>query len=241
MLDVAATSLVAIALAVLVGSLVQGVVGLGLGLVAAPVMTLVEPGLMPGTMLMLVSTYPLITLARERDDIDWRSIGWTFPTRLVGTAVGVGLVAVADDRQLGVAVGVMVLLAVLLSARTVRVPVNRGSLSAAGFVSGITGTTSSIGGPPFALLISHRPPRQLRTTLAVYFCLGSGMSLVGLSVTGQLGWQQVQVAALMVPVLLLGTALTGVLRRGLRPGVVRPLVLVVCGASALVLLVRSLA
>lgn len=67
------------------------------------------------------------------------------------------------------------------------------------------------------------------------------MSLVGLLTTGQLGWQQVQVAALMVPVLLAGTALTGVLRRGLSPGVVRPLVLAVCGASALVLLVRSLA
>lgn len=159
MLDVATGPLLAIALAVLVGSLVQGVVGIGLGLVAAPVMTLVAPQLMPGTMLLLVSTYPLITLAREREDIDWRSIGWTFPTRVVGTAVGVALVAVADDRQLGIAVGLMVLLAVLLSARTVAVPVNRGTLSLAGLVSGVTGTTSSIGGPPFALLLSHRPPR----------------------------------------------------------------------------------
>ena len=133
----------------------------------------------------------------------------------------------------------MVLAAVLLTWRTVVVPVNPGSLSAAGFVSGITGTASSIGGPPLALLLQHRAPRQIRTTLAVYFLLGSLLSLAGLGLAGELQRDELVFAASAVPALVVGFALSGPLRRRLPADVVRALVLLVSGASALALLVRS--
>jgi uncharacterized membrane protein YfcA len=231
---------VAVVTALVVGAFVQSTVGIGLGLVAAPVVTLAAPSLMPGGMLMVVVLLPLVTLARERDDIDWSGLGWAFPARVVGTAVGVWVVASVDDRQLGVAVGAMVLAAVLLTWRTVVVPVNRGTLSAAGFVSGVTGTASSIGGPPLALLLQHRAPRQIRTTLAVYFLAGSLLSLAGLLVAGELTREELAFAATAVPALVVGFALSGPLRRRLPEHVVRPLVLLVSGASAVVLLVRSL-
>lgn len=206
---------------------------------AAPVVTLVAPQLMPGGMLMVVVLLPLVTLARERADIDWRGLGWAFPARVLGTAVGVWVVASVDDRQLGLAVGAMVLAAVLLTWRTVVVPVNPGSSSAAGFVSGVTGTASSIGGPPLALLLQHRAPRQIRTTLAVYFLLGSLLSLAGLGLAGELQRDELVFAASAVPALVVGFALSGPLRRRLPADVVRALVLLVSGASALALLVRS--
>lgn len=232
--------LVAIGVAVYVGATVQTTVGIGLGLIAAPVVTLLAPQLMPGSMLMLVSVLPLITLAREREDIDWRGIGWTTPPRIVGTALGVWVVSWAGERYLGLLVGLMVLLAVALTATAVRVPVNRVSYTGAGLVSGVIGTASSIGGPPMALLVQHEEPRRIRTTLAVYFCLGSGMSLVGLSLAGQVTLLQVQVAALLVPVLVVGAEVSRLLRRHLRPALVRPAVLLVCAASSLALVVRSL-
>ena len=36
----------------------------------------------------------------------------------------------------------------------------------------ITGTATSIGGPPMAILYQHQPPKTIRTTLAVYFLAG---------------------------------------------------------------------
>jgi uncharacterized membrane protein YfcA len=233
-------ALVVLVAAIVLGAFVQSSVGIGLGLIAAPVVTLVAPNLMPGGMLMVVLLLPLVTLARERADIDWFALGWSLPARVVGTAVGVWVVASFDDRQLGVAVGAMVLAAVLLTWRTVVVPVNRGTLGTAGFISGITSTASSIGGPPLALLIQHRPPRQIRTTLAVYFLLGSVLSLVGLGAAGELTGEQLVFAAAAVPALALGFGLSGPLRRRLPASVVRALVLLVSGASAVVLLVRSL-
>jgi uncharacterized membrane protein YfcA len=92
--------------ALMLGALVQSVVGLGLGLVAAPVITLVEPSVMPELMLWLALALPLVTLLGERDDIDWGGLGWSFPTRVVGTGVGVAVVASMSDRVIGVFVGV---------------------------------------------------------------------------------------------------------------------------------------
>jgi uncharacterized protein len=227
-------------LAVLLGSTVQAVVGLGVGLVAAPVTTLLAPQLMPGVLLTLAFVVPIITLAEERRDIDWYGLNWSLPWRVLGTAAGVWVVATFTADQLGVFIGTIVLLAVLLTWHAVEVPINRGTLSTAGFVSGVTGTATSIGGPPFALLYQHRPPRQIRTTMAVYFLIGAAISLIGLAISGALTRHQVAVGALLLPAVVLGVVVGARLRRLLPAHRVRGAVLLVSGASALVLVVRSL-
>ncbi len=238
--DLSPAVLVVVALALLAGAVVQSVVGLGLGLVAAPVTTLVAPELMPGLLIALAIVLPVMTLAVEREEIDWPGLGWSLPTRLVGTTAGVWVVASFSDRSLGITVGAMVLVAVVLTWRAVRVPVTRGTLMAAGLVSGVTGTATSIGGPPMALLYQHRSGRQIRTTLAVYFLVGAALSLIGLAASGELTRQEVTLAALLAPVVLAGSLAGVPLRARLRPDAVRAAVLAVCAVSALALMVRSL-
>ncbi|MCH1866671.1 sulfite exporter TauE/SafE family protein [Nocardioides sp. CFH 31398] len=226
--------------AVAAGTLVQGLVGLGLGLLAAPVTVLVAPQLMPDMLLWLVLTLPLLTLLRDHDGVDWRGLAWVVPGRLPGIALGVAAVAAFSDDALGVAVGLMVLLATLLTWRSVRIPMTRPSLLGAGVVSGFTGTTTSVGGPPVALLYQHRPPAQIRSTLAVYFVLGGVLSLAGLGLGGQLSPASAVVALSLLPALAVGTVSGGVLRERLAPERVRPLVLLACAASATTVLVVSL-
>jgi uncharacterized membrane protein YfcA len=234
------TTYAVIAAAVLVGSVVQSAVGLGVGLVAAPVTALLEPALMPGALLMVAVLLPCLTLAIDHHDIDWRGLGWSLPARFPGTLVGVWVVGALSARELGIAIGIVVLGAVALTWRAVTVPLNRLSLSVAGFASGITGTATSIGGPPIAIVYQHRPAREIRTTMAVYFLIGAGLSLGALWVTGDLERDQAVAAAELLPWLALGTGLGALARRSLPAHVVRPAVLVVSSASALVLLVRSL-
>jgi uncharacterized protein len=223
-----------------VAAAVQGLVGLGLGLVSAPVVALVAPGLMPQFLLWLAMLMPLVMLVREHHDIDWRGLAWSLPWRVPGTAVGVGLVATVSTEILGLMVGSMVLVSVLLTVRAVEVPVNRGTLSVAGFASGITGTTTSIGGPPLALLYQHRTPRQLRSTLAVYFVAGAGLSLLGLALAGALQPSTFLLAVAMVPALVVGFGLSRILVRWVPSRHIRSGVLIVCALSAVAVLVRSL-
>lgn len=236
--DVAAVLVIAVA--VLVGSVVQGLVGLGVGLVSAPVVTLLAPDLMPGTLLWMGLLTPALTLVLDRGEIDWNGMAWGIPARVPGTVLGVLLVGWFSHRELGVAVGVMVLISVVVTWRAVRLPINRATLVAAGFLSGVGATTTSIGGPPIAVLYQHQPARRIRNTLAVYFALGAMFSLAALAITGDLTWHQTAIAALLAPGVPLGLWWARVLRRRLDLGSIRTGVLLVCAASALLLLVRSL-
>ena len=227
-------------LSLVAGAVVQGLVGLGVGLVAAPVVTLLAPELMPVTLLLMAMFMPVVTLWHEHHDIDWFGLLWSLPARVPGTAVGVWLVAAFSDRLLGVMVGVMVLVGVLATWRMIELPVHRGTLVAAGLISGVTGTATSIGGPPIAVLYQHRPARQIRSTLAVYFLVGAVLSVAGLAVAGEVERTDVLFGLLMLPTLVVGGWLARVLRRRTDPESIRTGVLLVCAASAVGLLVRSL-
>ncbi|MEU7892468.1 sulfite exporter TauE/SafE family protein [Nonomuraea sp. NPDC049152] len=147
-------------MAVFVGAIVQGAVGFGLGLVAAPVVTMLDPGLMPGSIQVVNATLPLFTLAVEWRRIDWRGLGFAVLGRLPGSAIGALIVVYVSTRTLGVFVGVMVLIAVALTARAVAVRRNGWTVTAAGFTSGITGTATGIGGPPVALVYQNARARR---------------------------------------------------------------------------------
>lgn len=229
-----------LAAAVSLGALVQGSVGLGLGLVAAPIVTLVDASLMPGVMLCLAAVLPLLTLAHEWRATDWRGIGWSLSGRLPGTLLGVLVVSAVSTRLLGLLVGCMVLVAVALTVRVVRLPMRPAVLLGAGAVSGVTGTATSIGGPPVALVYQHVSGPRLRATMAAYFMLGSLVSLAALAAAGELRAEQATTALALSPFLLVGFGLAQVVRRYVDAGRTRSAVLGVCAASATVLLVRSI-
>ncbi|MET7461827.1 sulfite exporter TauE/SafE family protein [Nonomuraea sp. NPDC005501] len=228
-------------MAVFVGAVVQGGVGFGLGLVAAPVLTMLDPGVMPGAMQVANMTLPLLTLAAEWRRVDWRGLGFAVLGRLPGSVVGAVIVVQVSVHTLGVFVGVMVLVAVGLTASALAVPRNGATIAGAGFLSGVTGTATGIGGPPIALVYQHAKGPQIRATLAMFFFLSAGQSLVLLAVVDRLPSRAlVTGAALLVP-MALGFAVSGPLRRYLDGGKVRTAVLAVAATSAAALIAQSLA
>jgi len=86
-----------------------------MGLVAAPTVALLAPSMMPALPLWFGLFISALSLVGEHRHVDWHAIRWTLPARAVGTVPGVMLVAAFTAQQLGVAVAVMVLVAVALS------------------------------------------------------------------------------------------------------------------------------
>ena len=126
-------------MAVVAGAVVQGVVGFGIALVAAPVLLLVDPRMVPAGMLVVSCVAPWTTLAQEWRQIDWRGLRWSLVGRLAGTGGGVWLVSVLSSDGIGLAVAVMVLVAVAVSVSGVHVGINRGRLLVAGALGGVGG------------------------------------------------------------------------------------------------------
>jgi uncharacterized protein len=223
-------------LAVALGALVQGAVGFGLALVAAPLLAIIDPRLVPVPMLLLATAHAMLMLRREYRDTDWTGVGWALLGRLPGIALGVLAVALLPPRWFGLAVAVTVLTCVALSVVRWRPRPTVPALLLAGVVSGAGGTASAIGGPPVALLYQDAHGARVRATLGAYFAAGSLLSLAGLVVGGQFSGDALRAAALMVPFMLVGFALSTPARRLLDHGWTRPAVLVLAAGGALALL-----
>ncbi|WP_197319011.1 sulfite exporter TauE/SafE family protein [Saccharomonospora sp. NB11] len=225
--------------AVFAGALVQGSVGYGMNLLAAPLLALVDPRLVPVPLLIVALAHAALALAREYRDVDWRGVGFVAVGRLPGTALGVLAVASLTERAFSAVVGVAVLVCVLLSvaAWTPR-PTSR-ALVVAGVASGTFGTASSIGGPPLALLYQHESGPRIRATLAACFAVGSSVSLAALAVAGQIQLDHLTTVLWLSPFLVAGFLVSGPVRRHLHGTRMRVAVLAVAAVSALALLVRS--
>ena len=105
-----------VAFVVAVGSLVQASVGIGLGLLAAPVLALVAPQFVPGPLLASVFCLTLFVLLRERRAVRLRGLGWALTGRVPGTICGALLVSRLAKAHLDLALGGLLLSCVLASA-----------------------------------------------------------------------------------------------------------------------------
>ncbi len=227
-------------LAVYVGSAIQGSIGIGLGLVAAPVLALADPAFIPGTIIIAVIPLTLIVAWGDRAFVAGRDVVVALLGRLPGVVAGAAVAAAVSDRVLAVLVGLSVLVAVAVSLTDWRVPLTDPALVGAGAASGFTGTTTGVGGPPMALTYQHHDPAVMRATISAFFFVGAIFSAVALWAAGEIGTRQLELSGLLLPAVLLGTVTARVLRHRLRPEIVRPAVLVVCAGSAVLLLVDSL-
>ena len=89
------------AVAVMLASCLQASIGFGMGMLAAPIVALVDPGLIPGTLIMVATLVTLMVVVREREDIDLHGTGWALVGRVPGTIAGALLLAVLPERGAG--------------------------------------------------------------------------------------------------------------------------------------------
>ncbi|MEV7006267.1 sulfite exporter TauE/SafE family protein [Streptosporangium sp. NPDC051022] len=232
-------TLIMVGTAVLLGAIVQGSVGFGLGLMAVPMVTMLNPGAMPGAVQVVNATLPLFTLAAEWRLIDWRGVGFAVLGRLPGSFLGGLVVLYVSKRSLGLLVGVMVLAAVGLTVWAVSVPRNGRTITGAGFVSGITGTATGVGGPPMALVYQNAKGPQIRATLAMFFLLSAVQSMIILAALDRFPAHALTFGALLIPFVVAGFLISRPLRRFLDAGRIRTAILVVAAISALTLIAQS--
>ncbi|MGB0619208.1 MAG: sulfite exporter TauE/SafE family protein [Myxococcota bacterium] len=236
-----ATALVVITLSAFLGAVVQGAIGFGLNLIVAPTIAAFVPEALPAAAIILALPMTLGSAAREFSHIDRSAILWTTIGRLPGIAVGLWIVMRLDAEALATATGGMVLFAVLMSLSSPRIPITPVTQAAAGWLGGVMGTSSSIGGPPLALLYQHSPGPVVRSTLGAAFLVGTGFSFGALLVAGEVQALHWKMGGAMVPAVLAGLFLSRALHGFLDRGWLRPCVLALCGIAGLAVALEGLA
>lgn len=109
----------------------------------------------------------------------------------------------------------------------------------AGVASGILGTSTSIGGPPMALIMKRFDPDRTRGTLAGTFVLGTLVSLIILASSGQISSTQMGAAAAYLPLVIVGLIAANHLNQFIDRNLLNRIVLIVAISAALMLIVES--
>lgn len=238
----ALSTAVAVAIvAVFTGSLVQGVTGFGMGLVAVPLLAFVMPEHLPQVLIVLMIPATLWHLVRERASLRIRSVAWIAGGRVLGTVPGVLLVQGLSETSLQVAFAIITIIAVATMAMSeLRVPINASTQVTTGVVSGVMATSASIGGPPLVLLYAHRSGPELRAVIAGVVFLGNFVSLAGLAIVGRVDRLDLLLAlGLLVP-MYAGLYASRRLAHRVDEGPFRAVVLAVVLATSVALLAKSL-
>ncbi len=221
------------------GSILQGSVGFGLGLVCVPLLVLLDPVFIPGPLLLAALLLNILISNREIRSVDKAGFLWAIPGRIVGAALGAGLLILIPRENLSLLFGAMVLLAVLISLAGVHLSPSPMNLLGSGTISGLMGTTSSIGGPPLALVYQKQEGPRIRGTLAVIFIFGAIISIISLALIGRFGLREIQAGLLLFPGIILGFLLSSRLARILDRGFTRLAVLITSSISGIIVIILN--
>jgi uncharacterized membrane protein YfcA len=218
------------------------VTGFGFALVMTPLLAVawdVKSAVATSVVLSTIALLPLLVEVRAHIPL-----GRAF-VLVVGSFVGIPLgVAIlqalnADALQALVA-STVIIAALLLYFRPAAGGVDSGARQlATGFVSGVVGGSTSMGGPPIVLYLLGREPNAaaFRATLLAFFLPGSILQIVLFAGVGRITGDVLVLAAAALPAVVVGLFAGAWLRRRVSPERFRGVVvavLVVTSAGVLV-------
>lgn len=228
-------------LVVLVGAAIQGAVGFGANLFAAPFLVLINPTLVPGPVVIGTSILNLLVLRRERAPHAWREMSWAIGGQLPGAIAGAAVLSIIASKNLALFFALLILVAVGLSLSGLHVRRTRPSMAVAGLLSGFMGTAVGIGGPPIALLFQKAEGPEIRVALSRFFFVSGLVSIMMLIAFGQFTWEDLGQGLLLVPGTMIGYLASGRLLAHVDRNRVRIAVLALSAASAVAAIVKALA
>ena len=189
---------------IVIGAFVQTAIGFGLAVIAAPLLFFINPYYVPAPITMCALVLSVFNVYSYRGHVSFRGLGNAIIGRIPGSLCGAALLLWIDKDWLALWIGLSVLGGVGVSLTSLRWQPTPGRMMLAGFMSGFMGTSSSIGGPPMALLWQHQEVNLVRANLAAFFVVSCLMSLLVLAPIGQFGVQQLMLGLPLLPATLVG-------------------------------------
>lgn len=239
MLNLSLLDAVLAILVIAVGTAVQASIGFGLAMIAAPLLLLIEPAFVPGSLIAAALSLSLWVAWTERHAIDLSTFKSALAGRLIGTPPAAFLLGTISAATFDLIFGMLVLLAVGMSLLHSKLRPTPWTVFFATMASGFMGTISGIGGPPLALVYQNASGPELRANLSVLFVLGTTISLIALSVIGRFGLADLGYTALLLVGVVLGVLCREPVRKRVDQTTARPYLLGLCAVSALGVLARA--
>lgn len=235
-------TLIFICVATLIAAVVQGAAGIGYGLIAAPVFAFLAPQMVPGVILSTGLIITFLAVVREIKHVDVSLLTAGVVGRVPGSLLGALCAALLAPQWFGIAFGLLLLFAVGISLTAPRIPAKAGTVLAAGAVSGLMGTITSVGAPPMAIALQNQPGKEMRATMSAFLFAGGTISIIALSLFDRFNFTDLARGILLVPICLIGFWVSSrLVAMSVLDQWLKPIVLAICVVMSLLLLSKSVA
>ncbi|RXJ73645.1 hypothetical protein CS022_07790 [Veronia nyctiphanis] len=229
-----------VALLLSIGAFIQSLVGFGLAIVVAPVLLIIDSSHVPSTITVVALYLGLINAWQYRGHLSLGGLTWAFLGRVPGSILGGVVLTVFSLTVIEITLALLVLFSVMISLSKVSVRPSNPNMLIAGFFSGLMGTTTSVGGPPMALVLQNAKAHQLRANLAIYLTVSCLLSLCVLAYTGHFNVRHLQYGLFSLPFVLISTVIAYKVADSINPAWMKKGVLVLCTLAAIGLLSHAL-
>jgi uncharacterized protein len=194
---------------VFVAAIVRGYSGFGFSLLVITALSLLmTPATIIPSMFMLEIAASVHLLPGILGDIHWRSLAPLIIGCVIGTPLGVWLLANVPAAPMQVALALFVLTAVCFLWRGFALKTMPGTAAsgAVGAASGLANGAFGIGGPPAILFYFASPAGHVagRASLIAYFLMTDVIGLAFLSYEALITWDTVYLALIFLPTLIIG-------------------------------------
>lgn len=190
---------------VIFASALQVSIGMGFGMLASPLIALVKPELVPGSILTMGLFVAFAGAWRERENISMNELNLGTLGRVIGSIMAFGmLLLIPDVESFFIVFGVLMLIAIGMTAYGRNTPFSDKSLLNLSIVSGLMGSITAVGAPPMALIYHDKDPAVVRPTLNAFFFAGCVLGLISLGLSGWISTQDFIAAILFIPAMFVG-------------------------------------
>ena len=223
---------------VFLAAIVRGYSGFGFSLLAITSLSLFfPPAQVIPAIFMLEIAASLHMLPSIWRDVHWRSLGFLLAGTVLGTPIGVYVLATVPQAPMTLALAVFVLVATVLLWRgfALKSMPSAPATFAVGTATGLANGAFGIGGPPVILFYFASPAGHAvgRASLVAFFIMTDVTGLLFLSREGLVTRGSLLMGLAFLPALAAGVWLGARLFRHADPAVFRKIVLVILACLAL--------
>lgn len=240
MTDLSLLQIILANLALLAGACLQGVAGYGIGTLAAPLLFLISPILVPAPLVLNAVVLTILMVLRNHGALQIREVRFAIGGGVAGMVLAGVTLMLISPTGFELIFGILIMIGVLLSVAGLRPALNARNSLLAGAASTYMGTITAVGGPPIALIYQNEKGPLVRANMSAFFLVASFFSIAALVASGYLGLRELQLFAVTFPGVLMGFWLSGKLVNRMPFDGLRPVILGIAGVAGTAALVRGL-
>lgn len=239
-LNLSLLKIILISLVMISGATLQSSAGFGSGLVAVPLLGLIEPRFVPSPILFAYLFLCAFMAFQERKYIKLSTQSYLVLGLAFGAGISLIMLNFISVNYFPIIAALFVLSGVALSLFQKNIPLKKSYLFIAGSVSGLMSTLAGLSGPPMALILQFQSPAYIRANLSTAFIFASLFSISALYFKHLFTIQDIWLGLILVPGMFIGFLSGRLLARYLHAQQSRWLIIIISSLSAISLLIKSI-